>query len=103
MDMSNEESGPGTTFMGVDREKIPWWPLIDVDNCDGCNGEYDCLKFCPHRVYEPQEDTSKIVVVKRYNCVVFCTACSKMCPKDAISFPAKADILKIIKEERAKK
>lgn len=102
MDMTSSKSGSGTTFMGVDREKIPWWPTIDLDMCDGCNGEYDCLKFCPHRVYRPLENPFGIEVENKYNCVVFCQACSKMCPKDAISFPAKGDILKLIKAERAK-
>ena len=104
MDMiSKDESKPSTTFMGVSREKIAWWPIIDLRKCDGCSGAYDCLKFCPHRVYKPLESPSRIEVENPYNCVVFCTACSKMCPRDAISFPAKANILKIIKEERANK
>lgn len=102
MDMTSSKSEPSATFMGVDREKIPWWPTIDLEKCDGCNGEYDCLKFCPHRVYKPLENPSRIAVEKRYNCVVFCQACRKMCPKDAISFPSKGDILKLIKVERAK-
>ncbi|MFW9967715.1 MAG: ferredoxin family protein [Candidatus Thorarchaeota archaeon] len=102
MDTTSSESGPGMSFMGVDREKIPWWPTVDLQHCDGCNGEYDCLKFCPHRVYKPLENPSRISVENPFNCVVFCQACRKMCPKDAISFPSKGDILKLIKEERAK-
>ena len=102
MDMTTSKSGPGATFMSVDREKIPWWPTINLDKCDGCNSEYDCLKFCPHRVYKPLENPLGIQVENQYNCVVFCQACKKMCPKDAISFPSKADILKLIKSERAK-
>ncbi|MDH4212408.1 MAG: ferredoxin family protein [Candidatus Thorarchaeota archaeon] len=102
MGMISSESGPGTTFMGVNREKIPWWPTIDLNRCDGCNGEYDCIKFCPHRVYRPRENPPRVDVENRYNCVVFCQACKKMCPKDAIFFPLKADILNLIKTERAK-
>ncbi len=102
MDMTPTESGTETTFMGVKREKIPWWPFIDLEKCDGCNGEYDCLKFCPHRVYKSLENPLRITVENRYNCVVFCQACSKMCPKDAITFPSKGDILKLIKAERTK-
>ncbi|MFO7837750.1 MAG: ferredoxin family protein [Candidatus Thorarchaeota archaeon] len=102
MDMTSSDSGPDTTFMGVDRKKIPWWPTIDTEKCDGCDGEYDCLKFCPHRVYKSHEDPLQVTIENRYNCVVFCTACKKMCPKDAISFPSKADILEIIKAERSK-
>ena len=102
MDMRLSESDPGTTFMGVERDKIPWWPIIDLEKCDGCNGEFDCLKFCPHKVYTPRDNPLRIEVENQYNCVVFCQACSKMCPKDAISFPSKGNILKIIKAERAK-
>lgn len=97
------ESGDGSTFMGVAREKIPWWPRVDSEKCDGCSGEYDCLKFCPHQVYKPLTNPAKISVENRYNCVVFCQACKKMCPKDAISFPQKAEMLRIIKEERARR
>lgn len=102
MDTTTSKAEQSATFMGVEREKIPWWPRIDLDKCDGCNGEYDCLKFCPHKVYKPVENSSRIYVENQYNCVVFCQACSKMCPKDAISFPSKSDILKLIKAERAK-
>ncbi len=94
------ESKPEKTFMGVDRLKIPWWPRIDYDKCNGCDGEYDCLKFCPHRVYKPLDDPKRIEVENPYNCVVFCKACQKMCPQDAISFPEKSEILKLIKAER---
>ncbi len=35
MDTKSSESASATTFMGVDREKIPWWPRIDLKKCDG--------------------------------------------------------------------
>jgi NAD-dependent dihydropyrimidine dehydrogenase PreA subunit len=101
MDTKSSESTSATTFMGVDREKIPWWPRIDLKKCDGCTGEFDCLKFCPHRVYTPLQNPSRIEVENPYNCVVFCQACKKMCPNDAISFPPKSEILNLIKAERA--
>lgn len=99
--MMSNEGGIGSTFMGVAREKIPWWPVVDVDKCDGCAGGFDCLKFCPHQVYISLDNPPKIEVENQYNCVVFCKACQKMCPKDALSFPNKSDILKIIKEARS--
>ncbi len=95
------EGGIGSTFMSVTREKIPWWPEVDIDKCDACAGEYDCLKFCPHKVYKIVDGTPLIEVENKYNCVVFCRACQKMCPKDALTFPDKSDILKIIKEARS--
>ena len=95
------EGGIGSTFMSVTREKIPWWPEVDIDKCDGCAGEFDCLKFCPHKVYKIVDGTPLIEVENKYNCVVFCRACQKMCPKEALSFPDKSNILKIIKEARS--
>lgn len=97
--MSNE-SDPSGTFMGVSRTTIPWWPTVDADLCDGCDGGYDCLKFCPHGVYKKLTNPAIIEVENKFNCVVFCQACKKMCPKDAITFPKKAEILQIIKEAR---
>ena len=41
-----------STFMGVPREKIPWFPTIDYEKCNYC---MECDKFCPHRVFERRE------------------------------------------------
>ena len=95
------EGGIGSTFMSVAREKIPWWPEIDASKCDSCSGEFDCLKFCPHQVFKIVDTPPLIEVENKYNCVVFCKACKKMCPRDALFFPNKSDILKIIKEARS--
>ncbi len=97
--MTSDESSE-RTFMGVDRTKIPWWPRIDYEKCDGCGGAYDCMDFCPHRVYAARDDPPRVEVENPYNCVVFCKACKKMCPHDAISFPDKSAVLKTIKAAR---
>jgi NAD-dependent dihydropyrimidine dehydrogenase PreA subunit len=86
-----------TTFMGVPREKIPWYPTIDYDKCNFC---MECDKFCPHQVYEHREGDKKLVVANPNNCVVFCRACGKTCGPDAISFPSKSEILTLIKNLR---
>lgn len=85
------------TFMGVPREKIPWFPTIDYRKCDFC---MECDKFCPHKVFERQEGEKKLVVKTPNNCVVFCRACAKTCEPDAISFPDKQEITALIKEIR---
>ena len=41
------------TFMGVPREKIDWCPTIDYSKCNYC---MECVKFCPHHVFETVED-----------------------------------------------
>ncbi|SKA81176.1 NAD-dependent dihydropyrimidine dehydrogenase, PreA subunit [Caloramator quimbayensis] len=87
-----------TTFMGVPREKIDWSPRIDYTKCNYC---MECVKFCPHDVYEIREGEEKKLIVKNpNNCVVFCRACGKTCGVDALSFPNKNETTKMIKELR---
>ncbi len=84
-----------STFMGVPRNKIPWFPTIDYSKCDFC---MECDKFCPHQVFERREGEERKLVVKNPdNCVVFCRACAKCCPPDCISFPEKKETTELIK------
>ncbi len=86
------------TFMGVPRDKIPWAPTIDYSKCDFC---MECDKFCPHRVFERRDgEERRLVVANPNNCVVFCRACAKTCGPDALSFPDKAEVTKLIKRLR---
>ena len=86
------------TFMGVPREKIDWCPKIDYSKCNYC---MECVKFCPHHVFETVEGAEKKLIVKNpYNCVVFCRACGKTCGLDALSFPDKGKTTKQIKAVR---
>jgi NAD-dependent dihydropyrimidine dehydrogenase PreA subunit len=91
-----------TTFMGVKRDKIPWYPVIDYAKCDFC---MECDKFCPHQVFKRQENSpQKLVVENPNNCVVFCRACAKACPLDCIAFPDKkeiSDLIKTIRKEQS--
>jgi NAD-dependent dihydropyrimidine dehydrogenase PreA subunit len=87
-----------STFMGVEREKIDWSPRIDYDKCNYC---MECVKFCPHNVYEVNEDAERKLIVKNpNNCVVFCRACGKTCGLDAIEFPNKNETIAHIKAIR---
>ncbi|MCL2337193.1 MAG: 4Fe-4S binding protein [Firmicutes bacterium] len=87
-----------TTFMGVPRDKIAWYPLIDYDKCNYC---MECVKFCPHNVFEVDENAArKLNVANQNNCVVFCRACSKTCGLDALTFQDKNETIKHIKEIR---
>jgi len=86
------------TFMGVPRNKIDWSPRIDYDKCNYC---MECVKFCPHQVYEVRENEEKKLIVKNPdNCVVFCRACGKTCGADALSFQDKGEVTGNIKEIR---
>ncbi len=84
-----------STYMGIPRDKIPWYPTIDANLCTGCGA---CMEFCEHDVYAQGESTT--IVANPYNCVVGCRACSKDCPVDAISFPSKDELVKLLHELR---
>ncbi|MFX1457430.1 MAG: ferredoxin family protein [Promethearchaeota archaeon] len=97
--MSENYDAENATFMGVLRTKIPWWPTIDYEKCNFC---MECEKFCPHQVYERTNDENiKLVVKSKYNCVVFCRACANACAPDALTFPNKQEITKMIKKIRS--
>ena len=86
-----------TTFMGVDRENISWFPTIDYSKCVFC---MECDNFCPHQVFERRDEDPQLVVANPTNCVVFCRACAKACEPGAISFPGKPEIIAQIKKIR---
>ncbi len=88
------------TYMGVPRSEISWHPHIDYEKCNLCDGEPQCLKFCPHRVYAVTGQPQKLVVENPNNCVVFCRACKKVCAPDALRFPEKKEVLASIKKLR---
>ena len=87
-----------STFMGVQRDRIDWSPRIDFTKCNDC---MECVKFCPHQVFEVDENAKpKLKVKNPNNCVVFCRACAKTCGPDAITFPDKTETTKMIKAIR---
>ena len=96
--MSQNYDADKETFMGVPRNKIPWWPTIDYNKCNFC---MECTKFCPHNVFKTTNDEKKKLIVQNpYNCVVFCRACAKTCAPDALSFPDKKETTNLIKKLR---
>jgi NAD-dependent dihydropyrimidine dehydrogenase PreA subunit len=88
------------TYMAVPRKKIPWYPTVDYKKCNFCDGDPQCLKFCPHGVYGIDESQKKLNVTNPNSCVVFCRSCRKVCAPDALSFPSKPEILSLIKNLR---
>lgn len=82
-------------YMGIPREKIPWFPTIDEEKCINCGS---CLDFCSNNVLEESEITMK--VINPYNCVVGCSSCMKVCDYEAITFPSKDELIKWLYELR---
>ncbi len=81
----------------VPREKIPWFPVIDMGRCNGCGV---CLEFCPQGVYARPEGASAVLVQNPFSCVVGCNNCEMRCPERAISFPDLEKITEIIRKLR---
>ncbi len=88
------------TYMGVTRTKIPWYPTIDTKKCNQCDGDPQCLRFCPHGVFEYNKEKKEFIIKNKNNCVVMCRSCRVVCAVEAISFPNKKEILKLIKDVR---
>lgn len=82
-------------YMGIPREKIPWFPVIDADKCTSCGA---CLEFCSNNVFD-QGDTA-MEVVQPFNCVVGCKACEQECPVGALTFPTNEELIKSLRELR---
>jgi NAD-dependent dihydropyrimidine dehydrogenase PreA subunit len=99
----------GKTYMGIPREKIPWFPTINKDKCIGC---LTCVNFCKNDVYIVEEIsnpnmasnsqwdklTKRPKVINPFNCVVGCSACAQLCPTKAIDFPERKEIVKAIRQ-----
>lgn len=83
------------TYMGIPREEIPWYPVIDEDLCNNCAA---CMDFCSNDVFA--EGDLSTIVANPYNCVVGCAACKTECETGAISFPSKEELVKTLNELR---
>lgn len=84
-------------YLGIPREMIPWAPTIDADRCIGCG---DCLEFCPNDVYLLFEADQKMLVANPNNCVPMCDRCVTSCQSEAISFPDKEEMKKLLQQLR---
>ena len=73
-----------------------WYPTINADICDSCDGTYKCVEFCPNAVLEIQD--KKASVTAPLNCIDKCSPCALLCPRDAIMFPSKTVTEKADKE-----
>ncbi|MBO8131376.1 MAG: ferredoxin family protein [Candidatus Marinimicrobia bacterium] len=83
------------SYMGIPREKIPWYPAVDENACTKCS---TCLDFCANDVFEQGEGS--VEVVRPYNCVVGCSSCQNVCPSGAIRFPDMRQFVETLKKLR---
>ena len=53
----------------VPQEKVPWYPSINEEKCDGCQA---CFQFCQNGLYRWDEKKHVVKVFQPFNCVVGC-------------------------------
>ena len=75
-----------TSYKGIPREVIPWFPKVDDKRCSGCSS---CVEFCTQGVFSFD---GKSHVIKPYSCIVGNSSCRSFCPEKAISFPTTAEL-----------
>ncbi len=85
------------SYLGIPREMIPWMPSIDREKCIGCG---ECRDFCPNDVYLLDEADEKMEVLNPYNCVPMCDRCAVCCENDAITFPDKEGMKRLLENLR---
>jgi len=73
------------SWHGVDRGLLEWYPAIDSNKCNSCGM---CVLTCGNDVFRWDQDAEKPLVQNPGKCVIGCTTCGKLCPEDAITFPA---------------
>jgi NAD-dependent dihydropyrimidine dehydrogenase PreA subunit len=71
---------------GFPRERVPWFPVVSADLCNGC---LKCIEVCPKEVFEVIED-GKVDVVEPFLCIVGCCFCKSACEPGAILMPDKS-------------
>ncbi len=76
---------PGKKWHGMDRSEVAWYPSVDPGRCTGCG---ICVLTCGNGVFQWEASRHRPVVSHPKSCVVGCTTCAKVCPPDALTFPA---------------
>ena len=75
------------------------WLHSHIDVVGAGDFVVDCVEFCAHGVYKMEN--GKLIVENPKNCVVFCQACMKLCPLNAMIFQGKKDVLNQIRKIKA--
>ena len=84
-----------STWHGIPRQEIPWYPAVNAETCIGCEL---CYVTCGRNVFEMRD--RKSIVAHPFQCMVGCSTCAIVCPVEAISFPGRDLIWKTEREHK---
>jgi NAD-dependent dihydropyrimidine dehydrogenase PreA subunit len=80
----DNDNGNGASAVAPEPTKRRWYPVIDYSRCTNC---MECIDFCLFGVYGV-DGLDRILVEEQDSCKKGCPACSRVCPENAIIFPA---------------
>jgi len=89
-----------STYTGLPRKEIDWFPRIDYSKCKPEECNYHCIRFCPFGVFE--NNNGKAEVKNPYECNVGDESCKFQCPFGAISFPTREELKQMLRKVREK-
>lgn len=93
------QSDQSDAYTGIPRERIPWFPTIDVARCQSEACQQECIAACPQGVYRREAD-GRVIVARPMSCTVGDISCSFQCPLDAIRFPSQRDLRRMLRQLR---
>jgi len=85
------------SWHGIPREEIDWFPTVVAERCIGCGL---CVTTCGRKVYRFDYEHNIVVVTAPYQCMVGCSTCAMICPREAIEFPSRGFIQQVIREKK---
>jgi NAD-dependent dihydropyrimidine dehydrogenase PreA subunit len=89
-----------STYTGLPRNEIDWFPQINQEKCQPKKCGFVCVKYCPFGVFSIKEN-GFVEVSKPYECNVGDESCKFQCPYGAISFPSREELKEMLRKVRA--
>lgn len=80
---------------GIPGDGIKWNPGVDKSNCAGCGMR---MTGCGRNVYGWGTEKKNPIVARPNNCLIGCVTCPNACLFNAIYFPGRENLGKIIKD-----
>ncbi len=90
-----------STYTGLPRNQIDWFPRIDLEKCKPHECGLICVNYCPFNVFS-HNGGGFVEVSRPYECNVGDESCKFQCPYGAISFPTREELKEMLRRVREK-